>query len=718
MLRLINYFIVAIIMALTFTNNSSGFAQAKKNISIYANLNNDLYLLLKAEGYAIKKYQSVRETVEKAGIGSAVIITSTQYPNTRTPIDKAIYDIAKQRKLKLYVEFPDFISGLSLEKENYNSKLERAVVTSTEFFKESFGQLDILGLSRSSVIPIKEKVSSIISFAKVAGYEKAEYGLDNTDVYPLLFAKDDVLIATTSLSNFKTASFRPTESWKKVWSHILQHLTDEPVVLSRWTMDPEPMYNEKQALPNTARLEAIKAGTEWFYNTKFIIHPSWYPNLMKIAGDGTHPVAGAIPKDWKVGDGSFGVLEGHVSNIHPDGSQDIRYMIRNDVQGEVAFALAGAAEKAKNSNYKTTSHNMLDFLFYASNARKGLRNEKKSPAYGMLGWADATPYLFYNDDHARAILGSIGASAYMNDPSWNKEIVETILANFRLSSREGFIGNRLSENEILTNGWEYYNKRTFISPHPHFESWTWACYLWLYNKTKHKPLLDKAKSAIKITMDAYPKLWKWTNGIQQERARMILPLAWLVRVDDTKEHREWLNFMVNELLKYQQENGAIQEQVGDNNMGQAGLVMSNDDYGKYEAALIAHNGDPASDMLYTTNFAFFALNEAARVSNNPEHLAAVNKLADFLVRIQVKSKTHRDLNGAWFRGFDYKKWDYWGSNADEEWGVWCTLTGWIQSWIVGTMVLVEDNKSYWDLTKDINVEKAFDESKWMLKDVK
>ena len=33
-------------------------------------------------------------------------------------------------------------------------------------------------------------------------------------------------------------------------------------------------------------------------------------------------------------------------------------------------------------------------------------------------------------------------------------------------------------------------------------------------------------------MKAYPEEWHWTNGLQQERARMILPLAWLLRVED------------------------------------------------------------------------------------------------------------------------------------------------------------------------------------------
>ena len=219
-------------------------------------------------------------------------------------------------------------------------------------------------------------------------------------------------------------------------------------------------------------------------------------------------------------------------------------------------------------------------------------------------------------------------------------------------------------------------------------------------------------------MDAYPKLWKWTNSFQEEKARMILPLAWLVKVDDTPLHRKWLDFMVSELLKFQQENGAIQEEIGENSMGQAGATLSNDDYGKYEASLISKNGDPTSDLLYTSNFAFFALNEAAHVTGNPEHKKAVGKLADFLVRIQVKSDTHKDLDGAWFRGFDYKRWDYWGSNADEEWGVWCTLTGWIQSWIVSTMVLVDKNTSYWNLTKNIEMEKEFEESLWMLRPMK
>lgn len=680
---------------------------------------NDLFMLLSKEGYKIKHFISPDEAVEKAEDGSAVIITAMSYPVVRTQVDNALYEKAKRKNIKLYIEYPEFVPGVEVCQDNYLGKLERVVITSPCFFMGSFHELAILGLSSCHVIPVKkDNLRPIMSYAKVAGYDKADFGLSNTTVYPLLFQEGNILISTTCLTNFKKAGYRPSNAWKIVWESIVGWLTGDTPEFRNWTTDPEPMYAERESLPSSARKISIRKGSDWFFNAKFLIHPSWYPEVVKIAGDGTHPVGDPIPSDWQVGDGSFGVLEGHVSNIHADGTQDIRYMIRNDMQGETAFALAAASAYGNKDGYDKVSRNLLDFLFFTSNARKGLRNERSSFVYALLGWADTAPYLFYNDDHARALLGSIGAVACLNDTTWNKRIVETILANFRLSSREGFIGNRLSENEILNNGWEYYNKRTFISPHPHFESWSWACYLWLYDKTGYKPLLEKARTAIKITMDAYPKLWKWTNSFQEERARMILPLAWLVKVDDTPLHRKWLDFMVSELLKFQQENGAIQEEIGESSMGQAGVTLSNDDYGKYEASLISKNGDPVSDLLYTSNFAFFALNEAAHVTGNPEHKKAVGKLSDFLMRIQVKSDTHKDLDGAWFRGFDYKRWDYWGSNADEEWGVWCTLTGWIQSWIVSTMVLVDKNTSFWNLTQNIGMEKEFEESLWMLRPVK
>ena len=61
--------------------------------------------------------------------------------------------------------------------------------------------------------------------------------------------------------------------------------------------------------------------------------------------------------------------------------------------------------------------------------------------------------------------------------------------------------------------------------------------------------------------------------------------------------------------------------------------------------------------------------------------------------------THRNRrSGAWFRAFDFQRWDYWASNADLGWGAWSIESGWTQSWITSTLALRHLKTSLWDLT--------------------
>ena len=43
---------------------------------------------------------------------------------------------------------------------------------------------------------------------------------------------------------------------------------------------------------------------------------------------------------------------------------------------------------------------------------------------------------------------------------------------------------------------------------------------------------------------------------------MLLPLAWLIRVDDRPEYREWLKQIATDIEKCQDESGAIREELG------------------------------------------------------------------------------------------------------------------------------------------------------------
>jgi len=407
------------------------------------------------------------------------------------------------------------------------------------------------------------------------------------------------------------------------------------------------------------------------------------------------PVGPELPADAPNGDGTLGVLEGHCSAIYKDGRQAYRYWIRDDIQGESAMAFAIAGELLDNKEYKAIAERLSDYSF--KEFRDGPRDNPESPTYGLLGWAYTHKWVYYGDDNARSILGTILAAKILGTDKWDQKIAEAIDANFNTTGKNGFRGGRLHEQDIQKNGLEYYQNRDLINPHPHYESWIWACYLWQYANTGDRKYLDLTEKAISLTMAAYPDEWSWTNGIQQERARMLLPLAWLYRVSPTEEHKAWIDTIVADIAKNQAECGAIREELGDPAKGNYGAEKKNSDYGNGEAPLIFRNGDPVADMLYTCNFAVFALNEAACATGDPQIRKMADSLGDFLVRIQARSEEHKSVDGAWFRAFNYRDWDYWASNADAGWGAQSTLTGWIQSWIITTLALMEEGTSYWDI---------------------
>ena len=132
---------------------------------------------------------------------------------------------------------------------------------------------------------------------------------------------------------------------------------------------------------------------------------------------------------------------------------------------------------------------------------------------------------------------------------------------------------------------------------------------------------------------------------------------------------------------------------------------SNEEYGTTETPIIQENGDPLADMLYSCNFAFLGLNEAYCATKEPRYKKACDKLAQFLCRIQIRSKSHPELDGGWYRAFDYRNWDYWGSNGDAGWGAWAIESGWTVTWISSVMEMRQRKTSLWDLTKESKIRR-------------
>ncbi|MDD4728933.1 MAG: hypothetical protein PHN55_09330, partial [Dysgonamonadaceae bacterium] len=506
-----------------------------ERIHIYSNENNDLYELLVSNKKNCIRYDKIETALEKAKENETLLILARNYPEEKTILPENFFNVVEEKQLKVYVEFPDRLKTGETGKIQ-GTKKERLIVTS-DFFGSDLPPMSVMDAGLYSYLTIDtalddttkneinnttDQYQSHLRGANVAGFKNAVYGLDNTPNVPILFEDNNILVSTTKLSDFKKGRYSPYTTCQNIVSGILSYLSiDIDKDKIEWDAIVKPTYNSSDKLSADAYQSAVKRGTDWYINSKFLFHPDWKEKYSTddVLTPGGPPVDPSLPS----GDGSLGVMEGHYSFINPDGSQPYRYWLRADCVAETAMTFAVANNIEENSKYIEISTNLMDFLL---NSDVFKTEESKDPAkssYGLIGWADTHKAVYYGDDNARVLIGAILAAQTLGNDKWNKQIAELILANFRTSNKKGFRSGALRGHYIEDKTWPVLMDMDFENIAPHYESWLWATYIWLYDKTGYKPLLDKAKRALEISMTNYPDNWKWTNGLQQERARMILP---------------------------------------------------------------------------------------------------------------------------------------------------------------------------------------------------
>lgn len=680
-------------------------AQVSSSKLIFAcSPNNDLYLAVSSGNTSYPRHKTAAQAVKAAARGSGVLILADGYPDTATAVTPASFTLAAEKKLRLYIEYPEPAAFPELKIGAPRQPHWERTVVASDAFGADLPKLRILKINDCHFLPVTRQDSPVhLASARVAGYDTAVYGLPN-ETWPLLFEhkRGDVLIATTKLSQFVSGRYAPSQAWEPVWKTILTWLSQsQPAPDLHWTPTVRPSFARDEPLPPDAEHRALRRGLSWFES--FLVGESWKDELAQPAKTGYGPADPKRKSDRPIGDGSHGILEGHISKIFADGTQPTRWLLRGDCNAEsgMAFALAGWLDD--DPRQRAIAANLMDFVY----SKSGLyRDDPGSPTFGLLGWFayGSGPDAFWGNDGSKAIIGSLTAAAALRDERWNERILTSILANFRTTGPFGFRdGMPLNAKRLTDRGWEFYAQRRTIAAWPQREAWAWACYLWLYDKTKYKPLLVQARKAIHMTMERYPDGWGYAlNEMQMERGRMLLPLAWLVRADDTPQHREWLRLVIDDMLARQDASGAIREQLRNKSH------RSNEDYGASEVSILHEDGDPCADVFYSVPPAFVGLVEAAAATGNPKYARAADRVAEFLVRAQVRSEAHTTLDGGWFRAFDLKRWDYWGGNGDSGWGAWSSETGWVQSHIVAAMAMRERRTSLWDLTADSGIGAHFD----------
>ena len=673
---------------------------------------NDLLLALKA--YHFPRYDQPLEAIQSAKAGSAVLLLADEYPEHPTRLETAGFAVAREKRVRLFIEYPAMIPGLEIGPPR-STAWERLVVASDRF-APALPKLRILAAHGCHYTPVRTSFSPDLLVARVAGYDTAPFGIPAVGALPALFEVParNWIVATTKLSGFVTGRYAPAREWQQLWNQILSALSAGPPPRLEFRPVVQPAYGREARLPRHYEREAFNQAANWFAHSHLLVHSSEKEPLERALAAGGETAAAPRPESPQ-GDGSLGILEGYASGISPEGNQLRRLPLRADCQAESAMVLALDGLLNRHPGSQTIARNLLDFLYFTSGLCRGPRADPQHPAFGLIGWGDVAPVwrvANYGDDNARVLLATALAAAGLQDTRWDEPLMRGLLANFRTTGKLGFRGDRIDLPELEKNGWRFYHQAETVNCAPHFESYLWACYLWAYRQTGYRPLLDRTKNAVMLTMRAYPAGWRWQN--QLERARMLLCLAWLVRLENTPEHRRWLDTVAGDLLAEQQPCGAIHERLGQVRGGFFQAPQRNEDYGTTESPLLQQNGDPVSDQLYTTGFALLGLREAAGATGDARFRRAEDKLAEFLCRIQTRSNKLPWLNGAWFRAFDDERWETWASSADVGWGAWSIESGWGQAWTAAVLALRQQRSTFWDLTSNSRAHDHFERLKRQL----
>lgn len=693
--------LLLIILFANYLYGQNSYKSSEKVIvNLCCNLDNDLYQVLVNNKIDCIRYNDPHEAIEEIAEGSGLLILADDYPFARTDIDTQFFETAAKRDVRVYIEFPSVLPNLELGENAYQALgyygaiLDRTVVASNAF-GDNLPKLNILSMKDCHYIPVVSDNPHLV-LARVEGYNSAVYGLPE-ETHPILFEHPEkkILVATTKISQFVTGRYAPTDSWRYVLDMILKWTTEEDSLpLLKWTPTVRPMFHATEELPSDAQLAAVKKGVEYYNKSKLYIHPSW-PSQNDFGVDSIH-------SNWEQGDGTYGIGECYISKrIYYNGKQAASLNRRADCNLEAAMGLSFGVALLNDNTYLETIQKLGDYVFLKSEMCKGAPSNPESASYGLIRWDDNGSDMYWGDDNARVLVSTIVASSLTHNDRWNDFIVRGILANFRTSSKFGFRPSHLTEKKLQANGWEHYYNSEFTFFNPHMEAYPWLTYLWLYSKTGYKPLLERTKAGFKMMMDAYPDWSVEANRFEQEPSRMLLPLAWLVKVEDTPQHRSWLDKMAQYVINIQDKSGAI-PQIPHT------IVKTNDKYGADECAMAHGPGDPVTDALYAINFAFIGMNEAAEITGNKNYKKSADMMADFFIRTQTQSQKHEELDGTWYRGFDFKKWDYWGSDGDLGWGVWTNEIGWTHSWIVATLALREMETNLWEVASEVNISNHFE----------
>ena len=446
--------------------------------------------------------------------------------------------------------------------------------------------------------------------------------------WALWWFDDNMLISSIRLSNFNRARFAPMDKWRAIIRSIVEFLVGEKVELSF----PTPIVEHKKATVKSTKdaREITERGIEWIKNS----------GLLKNGG-------------------KLGYDEGYSNRIDAkNGKQDMRRNVRADCTGEIGGALLFDGVINKNHESEAIAKALLDFNFRYMQIKDG---EHK----GMMRWSELAWETCYQDDVARAILPVLLMQHIDGSTPYIDEVCDALDYMLKDTAYDGI---RPACTEIYNTPEDENVRRSKRGrPCAHFNAYYHAALLLAYRIVGKEEYLSFATSGLTTIMEAYPNTVRETSETE-EMARLILPLAILYGVTKKNEHKEWLYRVATDLETHRHHSGGYAEW----DTGYTAACARNH---KGECALLAENGDPVADLLYTNNWLPLAFAYAHMVTGDEIFFDRWTSVASFLASSQMHSNLSH-LDGAWARAFDLDRCENFGIPYDAGWGPYCIESGW------------------------------------------
>ena len=449
-------------------------------------------------------------------------------------------------------------------------------------------------------------------------------------VWALWWLSDNTLMCSFRLCNFRRARLAPRGYWEALITAILSFLSGEKVA---------PVYEktvctyEKATVSNAADTDAaVTKALDWFHR------------------------AGMLKNGGK--EGAHEGFAHHIRGI--DGSQIRREDIRTDCTAETGGAFLFDALLRGNKESKQIADDLFKFCF-------DWMQEKDGPHKGMIRWSEVAWETCYQDDVARAVLPLLLQQYINGKVPYFEEIKAGLTYLLDTTGEDGLRVSRTDWFRLDDAEREKLKKPGVGIPCAHHNGFYMAVLALAYRAGADQRFLDVAEKGLSAIMSTYPNTLRETSETE-ENCRLLLPLSVLFEVTKKQKYQKWLETVLENLALRKQTCGAYTEW----DTGYQAKCARNH---TGECALLANNGDPVVDLLYSNNWLPLAFAHAYLTTGEENFRTLWCDIASFLLSCQIHSDDPL-LDGAWTRAFDVKHWESHGVPHDVGWAPCCIETGW------------------------------------------